>query len=237
MATSAATNDVVNWAYQYSLASAKLSSAQANASSSATRSKDIATAQASFNATMKSLVPSDVQSSVQFQYFDAYTNYNTALAGASTEKERQAALDGLYSELSGLTLPTATSSTLDGLFTDTMNTQKTNISNAAASVNTMLASAAKMASNASSAWMSAITSGANALNAKAASLTDSMKSLMTSLGLDTSGITAPTVSTTPTSAFAAGSATAAANGMPGSILNSALIGYLVANQATTNNSS
>ena len=41
MATSAATNDVVNWAYQYSLASAKLSSAQANASSSATRSKDI----------------------------------------------------------------------------------------------------------------------------------------------------------------------------------------------------
>lgn len=237
MATSAATNDVVNWAYQYSLASAKLSSAQANASSSATRSKDIATAQASFNATMKSLVPSSVQSSVQFQYFDAYTNYNTALAGASTEKERQAALDSLYSELSGLTLPTATSSTLDGLFTDTMNTQKANISNAAAGVKSMLASAAKMASNASAAWMSAIASGANALNAKAGSLTDSLKTLMTSLGLDASGVTAPAVSTTPTSAFAAGSATAAANGTPGSILNSALIGYLVANQATANDSS
>ena len=237
MATSAATNDVVNWAYQYSLASAKLSSAQANASSSATRSKDIAEAQASFNATMKSLVPEEVQSSVQFQYFDAYTNYNTALAGATTETERQEALEGLYSELSGLKLPTATSSTLDGLFTDTMNTQKTNLSNAAAGVKSMLASAAKMASNASSAWMSAITSGANALNAKAASLTDSMKTLMTSLGLDTSGVTAPTVSITPTSAFAAGSATAAANGTPGSILNSALIGYLVANQATTSDSS
>ena len=64
-----------------------------------------------------------------------------------------------------------------------------------------------------------------------------MKTLMTSLGLDASGVTAPTVSTTPTSAFAAGSATAAANGTPGSILNSALIGYLVANQATTNNTS
>jgi len=101
----------------------------------------------------------------------------------------------------------------------------------------MLASAASMATNASAAWMSAVTSGANALNAKAASLTDSMKSLMTSLGLDTSGVTTPTVSTTPTSAFAAGSATAAANGTPGSILNSALIGYLVANQATTNNTS
>ena len=149
MATSIATDDVVNWAYQYSLASAKLSSAQANASSSATRSKDIAEAQASFNATMKSLVPSDVQSSVQFQYFDAYTAYNTALAGAETEEERQQALSELYDTLGGLTLPTATSSTLDSLFTDTMNTQKTNLSNAAAGAKSMLASAAKMASNAS----------------------------------------------------------------------------------------
>ena len=168
MATSASTSDVVNWAYQYSLASAKLSSAQANASSSATRSKDIAEAQASFNATMKSLVPSDVQSSVQFQYYDAYTSYNTALAAASTEKERQAALDGLYSTLGGLTLPTPTSSTLDSLLSDTLTAQQTNLSNAAANIKAMAAEAASMASNAGAAWISTVSAGANAFNAAAA---------------------------------------------------------------------
>jgi hypothetical protein len=233
MATAINTKDVVNWAYQYNLASAKLVSAQSAASSSATRSKDIATAQADFNATMKSLVPAEAQSSIQFQYFDAYTKYNTALAGATTEKGRQAALTSLYKDLSGLTLPTATSATLDALSTDTINAQKANISNAAAGIKSMVTSAAKMASNASAAWLSSVTSGAGSLNSAATSLTDTLKTMMTSLGLDTSTVTTPTVGVTPTSAFAAGSATAATNGTPGSILNAALIGYLVANQATT----
>ena len=231
MATSINTNDVVNWAYQYTLASAKLTTAQSAASSSATRRSDIATAQADFNATMKSLVPTEAQTSVQFQYFDAYTNYNTALGGASSEKERQAAMDGLLTELSGITIPSATSSTLDALATDTLNAQKTNLSNAAAGVKAMAASAAKMASNASATWNAAIASGASALNSKAASMTDSLKTLLASMGLDTSTITTPTVSVPPTSAFAAGSATAAASGTPGTILNAALIGFLTASEA------
>ena len=232
MATSINTSDVVNWAYQYTLASAKLTSAQNAASSSATRSKDIATAQATFNTTMKSLVPAAAQTSVQFQYFDAYSSYNVALASATTEKGRQAATDSLLTTLSGITMPTPTSSTLDALATDTLAAQKTNLSNAAASVKTMLASAAAMASNASAAWTAAVTSGANALNSKGASLTESLKTMMTSLGLDTSSVTTPTVSVSPTSAFAAATATSAAGGTPGTILNAALIGYLAASEAT-----
>jgi hypothetical protein len=101
----------------------------------------------------------------------------------------------------------------------------------------MAASAAKMASNASAAWTTAITSGANALNSQAAGLTDSLKTLLSSMGLDTSGITSPTVSVPPTSAFAAGSATASASGAPGTIMSAALIGYLAASQAATTDSS
>ena len=237
MATSVNTSDVVNWAYQYSLASMKLSTAQSAASSSATRREDIATAQADFNATMKSLVPEAAQTSVQFQYFDAYTNYNTALAAADSETERQAAMDGLITELGGITMPTPTSATLDALVTDTLAAQKTNLSNAAASIKAMAASAAKMASNASAAWNSKIASGANTLNSKGTELTDSLKTLLASMGLDTSNITTPTVTVPPTSAFAAGSATAATNGTPGSIMSAALIGFLAASQATTTDTS
>lgn len=229
--TSPNTNDVVNWAYKYSLACAKLNASESAASSSATRSEDIATAKADFNATMKSLVPSSVQTSVQFQYMDALTAYNTELAAADTEKERQTALTNLYSTLGNLTIPSATSTTLEQLGTDTLTAQKTNLSNAAASIKSMLASAATMASNASSAWLSSVASGANILNTQGASATDSLKSLLTSLGLDTSGITAPTVSTQASSSFAAGSGTAVAKGTPGTIMNAALIGYLVANEA------
>ena len=113
MATSINTKEVVNWAYQYNLACAKLTSAQNGASSSATRSKDITTAQASFNATMKSLVPEEAQTSVQFQYFDAYSSYNVALGSATTEKQRQAATDSLLTTLGEVTIPTSTATTTD----------------------------------------------------------------------------------------------------------------------------
>ena len=115
MATTINTTEVANWAYQYNLASAKLTSAQNAASSSASRREDIATAQATFNATMKSLVPEEAQTSVQFQYFDAYSSYNVALAGASTEKERQAATDSLLTTLGEVTIPTSTTTTTIGV--------------------------------------------------------------------------------------------------------------------------
>ncbi|WP_428566008.1 MAG: hypothetical protein ACP59X_05635 [Solidesulfovibrio sp. DCME] len=213
MATSISTDSVVNWAYQYSLACAKLSSAESAASSSATRSEDIAAAKASFNATMKSLVPTEVQDSVQFQYMDALTAYNTEMAAADTQAERQAAMTNLYSTLEGITMPTATASTLDSL-----------ASNAAAQISAAIASNSAMVSNASSAWLSAVTSGANSLNSAATSL-------YTQLGLDTA--TMPTITTKASSAFAAASGSAAAGGTTGSILNAALIGYLVAEQAAT----
>ena len=125
MATSIDTSEVVNWAYQYNLACAKLTSAQNGASSSATRSKDITTAQASFNATMKSLVPEEAQTSVQFQYFDAYSSYNVALASASTEKERQAATDSLLTTLGEVTIPTATTDTTSTTTADTTTLEPT----------------------------------------------------------------------------------------------------------------
>jgi hypothetical protein len=211
--TSPNTNDVVNWAYKYSLACAKLSAAESAASSSATRSADIATAKASFNATMKSLVPTEVQSSVQFQYMDALTAYNTEMASADTEAKRQAAMTNLYSTLEGITMPSATSSTLSSL-----------ASNAAAQISAAIASNSAMVSNASSAWLSAVASGANTLNSAATSL-------FTKLGLDTS--TVPTITTKAASAFAAASASATTGGSSGSIMNAALIGYLVAEQAAT----
>lgn len=225
MATSINTSDVVNWAYKYSLASAKLATAQSAASSSATRSKDIATAQADFNATMKSLVPASAQSSVQFQYFDAYTNYNTALAGATTEKERQAAMDSLLTELGGITMPTPTSSTLGALTTDTLAAQKTNLSNAAASMKSMASNASaslkSMASNASAAWNAALASGANALN--------SLSAQLASMGLGTAAASATLPTASP---FAAATAASAEDGAPGSLLSAALIGFLAASQAT-----
>lgn len=232
MATSINTSDVVNWAYKYSLASAKLATAQSAASSSATRREDIATAQADFNATMKSLVPESAQTSVQFQYFDAYSNYNVALGAATTEKERQAATSDLLTALGDITMPTPTSSTLDGLVTDTLSAQTANLSNAAASIKTMLASAATLASNASAAWNTAIASAANSFNSLSASLTESMNTLLTSMGQEATTLTAPVVEKPPTSSFAAATATSAAGGTPGSILNASLIGYLAASQAT-----
>lgn len=218
--TSPNTNDVVNWAYKYSLACAKLTSAENAASSSATRSKDIATAKADFNATMKSLVPTDVQTSVQFQYMDALTQYNTDMASATTEKGRQAAQTTLYSTLSNITMPSATSTTLADLAT----ANQTAASNAAANIKSMV-------SNAGSAWLSAVASGANLLNTQAASLTESIKTALAQVGVDTSNITTPTLSTTASSAFAASAASATTGGSAGSILSAALIGYLVAEQA------
>lgn len=218
--TSPNTNDVVNWAYKYSLACAKLTSAENAASSSATRSKDIATAKADFNATMKSLVPTDVQTSVQFQYMDALTQYNTDMASATTEKGRQAAQTTLYSTLSNITMPSATSTTL----ADLAIANQTAASNAAANIKSMV-------SNAGSAWLSAVASGANLLNTQAASLTESIKTALAQVGVDTSNITTPTLTTTASSTFAAASASAATGGSAGSILSAALIGYLVAEQA------
>jgi hypothetical protein len=218
--TSPNTNDVVNWAYKYSLACAKLTSAENAASSSATRSKDIATAKADFNSTMKSLVPTNVQTSVQFQYMDALTQYNTNMASATTETQRQAAQTTLYSTLSNITMPSATSTTLADLAT----ANQTAVSNAAANIKAMV-------SNAGSAWLSAVASGANILNTQASSLTESIKSALAQVGVDTSNITTPTFSTPASSAFAASSASATTGGSAGSILSAALIGYLVAEQA------
>lgn len=223
--TSPNTNDVVNWAYQYSLACAKLSSSESAASSSATRKADIAAAKADFNATMKSLVPTEVQNSVQFQYMDALTSYNTEMASADTEAKRQAAMSNLYTTLSGITMPSATSTTLSAL-----------ASNASTQMSQALASNSAMISNATSAWLSAVASGASLLNSKAADLTASLTTMLSQLGLDTSTITTPTVSTTASSAFAAGSGSAVTGGLSGSILNAALIGYLAAEQATTTTS-
>jgi hypothetical protein len=230
--TSPNTNDVVNWAYQYSLACAKLSAAESAATSSATRKVDTAAAKASFNATMKSLVPTDVQSSVQFQYMDALTAYNTDMAAATNEAGRQAAMTNLYTALGNITMPSATSTTLDSLVSDTLSAQKTNLSNAAADLAAMLSDASSMASNAGTAWLSAVASGANTLNSKASSLTESTIALLSQLGLDTSGVSTPTISTEAASTFAAASAAAATGGSSGAILNAALAGYLVANQAT-----
>lgn len=218
--TSPNTNDVVNWAYKYSLACAKLTSAENAASSSATRSTDIALAKADFNATMKSLVPTDVQTSVQFQYMDALTQYNTDMAAATTEKGRQAAQTTLYSTLSNITMPSATSTTLADLAT----ANQTAVSNAAANIKSMV-------SNAGSAWLSAVASGATILNTQASSLTESIKTALAQVGVDTSSITTPTLTTTASSTFAAASASAATGGSAGSILSAALIGYLVAEQA------
>ncbi len=220
MATSISTDSVVNWAYQYSLACAKLTSAENAASSSATRSADIATAKADFNATMKSLVPTDVQSSVQFQYMDALTQYNTDMASATTEKERQAAMTTLYTTLEGITMPTATSATLD----DLVAANQAAVSNAAANIKSMV-------SNAGSSWLSTVASGASTLNSQASSLTDSIKTALAKVGVDTSNITTPTINTASASAFAAASASAITGGSSGSLMNAALIGYLVAEQA------
>ncbi|WP_029460928.1 hypothetical protein [Solidesulfovibrio alcoholivorans] len=218
--TSPNTNDVVNWAYKYSLACGKLTAAENAASSSATRRKDIATAKADFNATMKSLVPTDAQTSVQFQYMDALTQYNTNMASATTEKGRQAAMTTLYSTLEGITMPSATSTTLADLAT----ANQTAVSNAAANIKSMV-------SNAGSAWLSAVASGANILNTQASSITESIKTALAQVGADTSNITTPTITTTASSAFAAASASATTGGSAGSILSAALIGYLVAEQA------
>lgn len=224
--TSPNTNDVVNWAYQYTLACSKLTAAENAASSSATRSVDIAAAKTSFNATMKSLVPTSVQTSVQFQYFDALTAYNSDMAAATTETQRQAATTNLNTALGKITMPSATSTTLADLAT----ANQAQMSNAAANIKSMV-------SNAGSSWLTAMASGASSLNSKTASATTELKSMLAKLGMDTSSITTPTVSTSSTSTFAAASAAAATGGTAGSILSAALIGYLVANPTTTNNTS
>lgn len=212
--TSVSTSDVVNWAYQYSLACAKLTSAENAASSSSNRRADIATAKADFNNTMISLLPADAQSSVQVQYMQAYTSYNTAMASTTSEAGRQAAMTSLYDTLSGITLPTAT------------------VSNAMIEISNAMANIASMASNAGAAWLAAVASGANILNTQAASYTESLKTMLSNAGMDTSGITSPTISTQAASTFAAASAAAATGGTPGAILNAALVGYILANDTS-----
>ncbi|MFU2208988.1 hypothetical protein [Solidesulfovibrio sp. C21] len=212
--TSVSTSDVVNWAYQYSLACAKLTSAENAASSSSNRRAGIATAKADFNNTMISLLPTDAQSSVQVQYMQAYTSYNTAMASTTSEAGRQAAMTSLYDTLSGITLPTAT------------------VSNAMIEISNAMANIASMASNAGTAWLAAVASGANILNTQAASYTESLKTMLSNAGLDTSGITSPTISTQAASTFAAASAAAATGGTSGAILNAALVGYILANDTS-----
>jgi|GEM_PF-1092366 len=214
-------SDAVNWAYQYNLACGKLTAAQSAASSSSSRSEDIAAAQATFNATMKSLVPEEAQSSVQFQYFDAMTAYNSALAAADTATEREAALTSLYTTLSEVTLPTDTT-TLDSLTSDAATAWKTMLSNANA-----------MATSAGSSWLSATASGASLLNAQASEMTESIKTALASLGVDTSAITAPTISDAAASGYFAGAASAVTGGSSGDIMNAALVGYLLANPVDT----
>ncbi|MGE4536906.1 MAG: hypothetical protein AB7D37_07495 [Desulfovibrio sp.] len=218
--TSVSTSDVVNWAYQYSLACAKLTSAENAASSSSNRRADIATAKADFNNTMISLLPADAQSSVQVQYMQAYMSYNTAMASTTSEAGRQAAMTSLYDTLSGITLPTTTT-TLSEL-----------ASNARIEMSNAMANIASMASNAGTAWLAAVASGANILNTQAASYTESLKTMLSNAGLDTSGITSPTISTQAASTFAAASAAAATGGTPGAILNAALVGYILANDTS-----
>ncbi|EHJ47921.1 hypothetical protein DFW101_1915 [Solidesulfovibrio carbinoliphilus subsp. oakridgensis] len=223
--TSPTTSDVANWAYQYSLACAKLTSAQNKASSSATRSADITTAQADFNATMKSLVPAEAQSSVQFQYFDALTAYNTNLGAATSQAQRQAATDSLNTALGGITVPATTTTLAD--------VAAANAAQAASAAADLKA----MASNAGAAWVSDMAGRAHSFNAASAATTAALASRLSSLGLDPSGLTAPAVSVAATSAFTAATAAAATGGSAGSIMNAALVGSILAEQAAPVDSS
>lgn len=223
--TSPTTSDVANWAYQYSLACSKLTSAQNKASSSATRSADITAAQANFNATMKSLVPAEAQSSVQFQYFDALTAYNTNLGAADSKAQRQAATDSLNTALGGITVP-ATTTTL----ADVAAANAAQAASAAADLKSM-------ASNAGAAWLTDMATRAHTFNATSAAATAELASSLSSLGLDTANLTAPTVSVAATSSFAAATASAATGGTSGAIMNAALVGYLVAAQAAPTDNS
>ena len=216
MATSASTDAVTTWAYQYTLACMKLNNAENTARSSSTPSQDIATAKSDFATTMKSILPSTATSSVQFEYYDALTTYNTDMAAADTSAKKSTALDTLYTTLSTITQPTATSSTLDQLAADTLAQQKANLSNAKATWNTGVASSAKF------------------FNTMASNATGALKSYLSSFGIDTSGITSPTYSNASISAYAAGALAAANNGTPAEIMNASLFGYMVANPIASN---
>lgn len=212
--TSASTDAVTTWAYQYTLACMKLTNAENAATSSSSPSEDIATAKTNFATTMESLLPTTATSSVQFEYYNALTTYNTDMAAADTSAKKSTALDTLYTTLSTITQPTATSSTLSQLAADTLALQKTNLSNAKIT------------------WNTAVASSANLFNTNASNATGALKSYLASFGVDTSGITAPTYSNASISAYAAGALAAANNGTPGEIMNAALYGYMVANPLT-----
>jgi hypothetical protein len=109
-----ATTTVENWAYQYTLACAKLTNSLNTAGTSNSRNTDIATAKTAFNDTMTSLLPDSVTSSTQYQYYDALKTYNTSMATADTSTKRWAALDSLYTTLSGITVPASTITVTSG---------------------------------------------------------------------------------------------------------------------------
>jgi hypothetical protein len=174
---------------------------------------------------MKSLVPAEAQSSVQFQYFDVLTAYNAELGAATSEAQRQAATDNLNTALGGITVP-ATSTTLADVAA----------ANEAQAASTAAELKAK-ASNAGAAWTAAMADKAHTFNAQSAASTAELAATLSSLGLDTSNLTAPSVSVRATSAMTAATASAATGGSSGSIMNAALVGYILAEQAAPTDSS
>jgi len=90
------------WAWNYSLATAKMLNSMNAAETSGSRS-DKTTAMDTFAETMKGMLPEDAVSSPQFQYFSAVNTLNNTLYSATSAADKQSAMDAFYSSLDSIT--------------------------------------------------------------------------------------------------------------------------------------
>ncbi len=91
------------WAWNYTLATAKMLNSFDAAEKSGSRTEKT-TAMDSFAETMKGMLPEEATASPQFQYFSAVNTLNNALYSATGSTEKQAAMDAFYSSLDGITV-------------------------------------------------------------------------------------------------------------------------------------
>ncbi len=99
-----AVDNIADMAFQYTLAYQSLQSSLRSAENSSDTNQAKSTALKSFQDTLTELLPEDVVSSPQYQYYSAMSDYQADLYAAQTSAERDTALSSFYAAIKGITV-------------------------------------------------------------------------------------------------------------------------------------
>ncbi|QLA15302.1 hypothetical protein [Desulfolutivibrio sulfoxidireducens] len=99
-----AVDNIADMAFQYTLAYQSLQSSLRSAENATNTNQAKSEALKSFQDTLTGLLPEDVVSSPQYEYYSAMTDYQADLYAASTAAERDTALSQFYAAIKEITV-------------------------------------------------------------------------------------------------------------------------------------